>query len=73
MSRMRERSFFPLPPGDRWYLSVLVAIAALAFTPWSRATELGGLPLFAWFMTALMIFAPAIALVRLIGRRRTRD
>jgi len=52
---------------------VLVAMAALAFTPWSRATELGGLPLFAWFMTALMVLAPAIALVRLIGHRGPRD
>ncbi len=67
------RGFFALPSGDRWYLGVLVAMAALAFTPWSRATELGGLPLFAWFMTALMVLAPAIALVRLIGHRGPRD
>ena len=69
MIAMSARRFFPLPAGDRWYLSVLVATAALAFSPWSRATELGGLPLFAWFMTALMVLAPAIALVRSIGRR----
>ena len=29
---------------------MLVVIAAVAFTPWSRATELSGLPLFAWFL-----------------------
>ena len=69
----RPLGFFALPSGDRWYLGVLVAMAALAFTPWSRATELGGLPLFAWFMIALMVLAPAIALVRLIGRRGPRD
>ena len=72
MIRMRAPSFFSLPSGDGWYLTALVAIAALAFTPWSRATEVGGLPLFAWFMTALMVLAPAIALVRLIDRRKPR-
>jgi hypothetical protein len=72
ISRMREPSFFTLPAGDRWFLGVLVAIAAMAFTPWSRATELGGLPLFAWFMTALMVLAPAIALLRLFTHRGPR-
>ena len=73
MLRMRQSGFFPLPAGDRWYLAVLVALAAVAFTPWSRGTPLAGLPLFAWFMTALMVLAPAIALVRLIRGRRSRD
>jgi hypothetical protein len=72
MARMREPSFFTLPAGDRWYLCLLVGMAAVAFTPWSRTTELGGLPLFAWFMTALMVLAPAIALLRLFGHRGPR-
>jgi CDP-diglyceride synthetase len=72
ISRMREPTFFTLPAGDRWFLGLLVAIAAVAFTPWSRATEFGGLPLFAWFMTALMVLAPAIALLRLFGQRGPR-
>jgi hypothetical protein len=72
ITRMREPSFFTLPAGDRWFLGVLVASAAVAFTPWSRGTEVGGLSLFAWFMTALMVLAPSIALVRLIGRRGPR-
>lgn len=58
--------FFPLPRGDRWYLAVLVAIAVVAFLPWSRHTAAGSLPVFGWLMVALMVLAPAIALVRLL-------
>lgn len=61
------RAFFPLPAGDRWYLLALVAIATFAFLPWSRATEVGGLPVFGWLMAALMVLAPAVALVRLLA------
>jgi len=58
--------FFPLPRGDRWYLALLVAIAVVAFLPWSRNTAAGSLPVFGWLMVALMVLAPAIALVRLL-------
>lgn len=58
-------SFFPMPRGDRWYLAALVAIAVVAFLPWSRGTPLGVLPVFGWIMAALMVLAPVIALVRL--------
>jgi hypothetical protein len=58
--------FFPVPRGDRWYLALLVAIAVLAFLPWSRHTTLGSLPVFAWLMVVLMVLAPAVALVRLL-------
>jgi CDP-diglyceride synthetase len=69
---MTPRGFFPLPAGDRWYLVVLVAVAIVAFTPWSRSNALGGLPIFAWLMTTLMILAPTIALVRLLRDRQGR-
>jgi hypothetical protein len=63
------RPFFRMPRGDRWYLATLALISVIAFLPWSRATEVGGLPLFTWFMTALMVLSPAIALVRLVTSR----
>jgi hypothetical protein len=65
MSRM-TRPFFPMAAGDRWYLVILIAIAVIAFTPWSRTTEMGGLPVFGWLMAALMVLAPVIALARLL-------
>jgi len=63
--------FFPLPPGDRWYVAILMTVAVIAFTPWSRTTECAGLPVFAWLMAALMVLAPVVALARLmVGRSR---
>ena len=56
--------------GDRWYLVALVAIAVVAFLPWSRATPLGVLPVFGWMMAGLMVLAPVIALVRLLRAAR---
>jgi phosphoglycerol transferase MdoB-like AlkP superfamily enzyme len=58
--------FFPVSRGDRWYLALLIALAVVAFLPWSRATAVGTLPLFGWLMVALMVLAPAVALVRLL-------
>lgn len=67
------KQFFPVPRGDRWYLALLVAIAVVAFLPWSRNTPVGSLPVFGWLMVVLMVLAPAVALVRLLladARRR---
>ena len=66
-------SFFSMPRGDRYYLLTLIAIAVVAFLPWSRATQVGVLPLFAWIMAGLMVFAPLVALLRLVlgADRRT--
>jgi hypothetical protein len=62
-----------MPRGDRWYLASLVVVAVVAFLPWSRATQVGPLPLFAWVMAGLMVAAPLVALVRLAAERSNRD
>jgi hypothetical protein len=58
-----------MPRGDRWYLAALVLVGVVAFLPWSRATQVGVLPLFAWLMAGLMVVAPLVALVRLLSER----
>lgn len=65
--------FFPMPRGDRWYLAALIAIAIVAFLPWSRATAVGVLPVFGWMMAALMVLAPLIALGRLLWEARAEQ
>jgi hypothetical protein len=48
-----------MPRGDRWYLAALVLVGVVAFLPWSRATQVGVLPLFAWLMAGLMVVGAA--------------
>ena len=56
--------------GDRWYLLVITIFSVLAFMPWARTVEVGGMALFGWVMAILMIFSPAIALIQLFIRRK---
>ncbi len=58
-------NFFPLPRGDRWYLLAVLVFAFVTFLPWSRHIQVAGMALFGWLMAALMVFSPAIALLRL--------
>ncbi len=58
---------------DRWYLIVITLFAIIAFMPWSRTVEVGGMSLFGWLMTLLMVFSPAVALVQLLIRKNRRD
>ena len=54
---------------DRWYLIAITLFAIVAFMPWARSVEVGGMSLFGWLMAALMVFSPAIALAQLIIRK----
>jgi hypothetical protein len=68
-------AFFRMPAGDRLYLAAIITVAVIAFLPWSRHTQAGPLPVFAWLMAGLMVFAPLVALVRILrepGRREPR-
>jgi hypothetical protein len=71
-TQSRPMSFFGMPRGDRYYLLALIATAFVAFLPWSRATHVGVLPVFAWIMAGLMVVAPLVALLRLLGDRGRR-
>ncbi|MDP6578146.1 MAG: hypothetical protein QF416_02670 [Candidatus Marinimicrobia bacterium] len=62
--------FFSMDSGDRWYLLAITIFSVLAFMPWARTVEVGGMALFGWLMAILMIFSPAIALVQLFIRRK---
>jgi hypothetical protein len=64
--------FFPLERADRWTLAVLVVYTVVAFLPWWREVEVGGMALFGWLMAGLMVLSPVLALVRLRARRGGR-
>lgn len=70
------QSFFPMSRGDLAYIVSVLAFAVVAFLPWARDVEVGGMALVGWLMAALMIFAPIVALVRIATRRpasKTQD
>ncbi len=50
--------FFSMGSGDRWYLLVITFFSVVAFMPWARTVEVGGMA------------SPAIALVQLFIRRK---
>jgi hypothetical protein len=66
-------SFYHLPRGDRWFLIAILVFAFVSFLPWSRHVQIAGMALFGWLMAALMVFSPAIALVRLWRERSRSD
>jgi hypothetical protein len=55
-----------MPSGDRWFLLTIIVFSIFAFLPWTQRVHIAGMALFGWLMAALMILAPAIALIRLI-------
>ena len=61
-------NFFPLPRGDRWYVLAVLLFAVVSFLPWSHTVKVAGMALFGWLMAGLMVFAPAVALLRLRAR-----
>ncbi|MDZ7291137.1 MAG: hypothetical protein ONB44_12550 [candidate division KSB1 bacterium] len=62
-------NFFPMPSGDRWFLLTIIIFSIISFLPWTQKIHVAGMALFGWLMAALMIFSPAIALIRLIRHR----
>lgn len=64
------RRFYPMSWGDLAYLLAVLAFALVAFLPWSRDAKLGGMAMLGWMMVALMVFAPAVALLRIVTEKR---
>ena len=56
------KTFFPMRRDEGLVLAVLVTLAAVAFLPVWRTIEFAGMAAFGWFMAALMILTPALAL-----------
>ena len=67
------KSFFPMSRGDVAYILLLLAFVVVAFLPWARHIELGGVALVGWLMALLMIVSPAVALIRIAQERRDRE
>lgn len=65
------KSFYPMEPLEAATLVFLVLFAAVSFLPTWRTMTFGGMAVFGWFMAALMVISPALALfVFLRGRGR---
>ena len=61
--------FYPLSRGDRAYLLALFVFAGVALLPDYGARTFYGVHVLAWWMAALMLFSPLVALARLLLRR----
>lgn len=67
--KSKSKSFFPMEPLEAGALVFLVLFAAVSFLPAWRTLTFGGMAVFGWFMAALMLISPALALfVFLRGR-----
>ena len=65
--------FFPMRGDEAATLAFLLVFAGLAFVPQWREVEVAGVALFGWWMAALMVLSPALALwIVLRGRARRR-
>lgn len=56
------KAFFPMRRDEGFVLTALLVSAAAAFLPMWRTMEIAGMAVFGWFMAALMLAAPALAL-----------
>ena len=67
------KSFFPMGRGEAATLLFLILFSAISFLPVWRTLEVAGMAAFGWWMAALMVISPALALgVFVLGRRRRR-
>jgi uncharacterized membrane protein (DUF485 family) len=64
------KQFFPMSKGEALLLVFLIVVAVISFLPMWRTLEIGGMAVFGWFMAALMVTSPLLAL--LLFRRANR-
>lgn len=57
------KQFFPLGKGEARLLVFLIVMAVISFLPIWRTMEIGGMAVFGWFMAALMVTSPLLALL----------
>ena len=67
------KQFFPLSKGEALLLVFLFVMAVISFLPMWRTMEIGGMAVFGWFMAALMVTSPLLALLlfRCANRAKT--
>lgn len=59
-----------MPRGDKVLLAVLLAASFLPFLlPGLRTAKFAGVALFGWWLAALMVLAPVLALIKLLLER----
>jgi hypothetical protein len=66
------KQFFSMRWQEAAALLFLVAFSAFSFLPGWRRVEIGGIALFGWWMTALMLISPVLTLLVFVrdGRRQ---
>ena len=61
------KGFFPIRGGDLLFLVAFLLLSALGFfLPWLREATFAGVAAFGWWMAALMVVVPAVALLRVL-------
>ena len=62
-------SFFHMPRREAMVLAFLIVFSVIAFLPVWRTVEIAGMAAFGWFMVALMLVSPSLALWAFRERR----
>jgi uncharacterized membrane protein (DUF485 family) len=57
------KQFFPMGKGEALLLIYLIVMAVISFLPMWRTMVIGGMAVFGWLMTVLMITSPLLALL----------
>ncbi len=64
------KAFFPMRGSELGALSFLILFSIVSFMPRWRTIEIAGMAAFGWFMAALMVISPAVALFVFLRERR---
>lgn len=62
-------NFYPMKRGDLLFIISILAFSIISFLPWTHRINIFGMALFGWLMVALMVFSPALVLLRLLAER----
>ena len=66
------KQFFSMRREESAALLFLIAFSAFSFLPVWRRVEIGGIAVFGWLMTALMLISPVLTLLVFVrdGRKK---
>ena len=64
------KAFFPMRASEAMTLAFLILFSVVSFLPRWRTIEISGMAAFGWFMAALMVISPALALFVFLRERR---
>ena len=65
------KAFFPMRGSEVVALTFLILFSVVSFMSRWRTIEIAGMAAFGWFMAALMVISPAVALFVFLRERRS--